>query len=107
MLLTIIISLGLIGYVVWLVQFLKIRKYKNESNFYMNLLPEFPTSCRLYYEKGLSRNCKRCSASGKRSELIVRKRYQLFKDQDGSLKVKNLTHVYHCPACGYRGLCLE
>ena len=107
MVITVISILGFIGYIVLIMQLVRRKEAKGESYFSLDMLPEFPKSCKLYYEKKLGRNCKRCTAAGKESELVIRMRYLLSKDSGGKvLKVKDLTHVYHCATCGYKGLYL-
>ncbi len=101
-----VVVAGMFGYVILIKRWLVRHKTKTESNFTIAMLPPFPVNCKLYYEEKLGRLCKRCSSVGNKSELEVRKRYQVFKDADGILKVKDLTHVYHCAMCGYRGLYL-
>jgi hypothetical protein len=72
----------------------------------LDILPDIPESCKISYDVRLDRKCKRCAASDKVSNLVVKKRYQLSRDEGGVLKIKELAHLYHCVTCGYRGLYL-
>src|SRR5688572_6097536 len=94
--------LGLIMLALFLLR--RTRKNKLTSEFSFDQLSGFPGQCKLYFDVKTGSKCLRCQSVGTDSEVQVRKRYLLFRDEQNVLKHKRLAFLYSCPGCNYKSL---
>lgn len=62
---------------------------------------------KIYYTEKTDTKCRRCEARGNKGLIQIRRRFMLDRNREGKAQLVELTNVYLCNTCEYKGLSLK